>query len=93
MFRSDLPLLEAASDGDAKRVAELIYRGANVNVKDRWGWRPMSMAAYGGYEEIARMLILAGAELDYKDVDEDSPLDLATNRGMWVVKLNVCFVG
>jgi hypothetical protein len=81
LFRSDLALLEAASDGDAKRVDELISKGANVNVKDRWGWRPMSMAAYGGYVDIAHLLICAGADLDYKDVDGDGPLELATNRG------------
>lgn len=81
MFRSDTLLLEAASDGDVKRVAELINKGADVNVKDRWGWRPISMAAYGGYDEIASILICAGADLDYKDVDGDSPLQLAMNRG------------
>jgi hypothetical protein len=81
MFRSDMLLLEAASDGDVKRVSDLINKGANVNAKDRWGWTPMSMAAYGGHEEIARTLMAAGADLDYKDVDGDTPKDLATKRG------------
>ena len=81
LFKSDALLLEAASDGDADKVADLIRKGANVNVKDRWGWAPMSMAAYGGYPEIAKLLIEAGADLDYQDVDGDSPLDLATNKG------------
>jgi hypothetical protein len=81
VFRSDAQLLEAASDGNADRVADLIRKGANINVKDRWGWAPMSMAAYGGYADIAKTLIEAGADLDYQDVDGDTPLDLATNKG------------
>lgn len=80
-------LLDAASDGDVDRVANLIKNGANVNVKDRWGWAPMSMAAYGGYSDIAKILIEAGADLEYKDVDGDTPLDLATNKGHTAVVL------
>jgi len=81
MFRSDMLLLEAASDGDSQRVNDLIRKGANVNAKDRWGWTPMSMAAYGGHEEIARILMTAGVDLSSTDVDGDTPRDLATKRG------------
>ena len=45
------------------------------------------MAAYGGYPDIARLLIEAGADLEYKDVDGDTPLDLATNKGHTAVVL------
>jgi hypothetical protein len=81
LFGSDLQLIQAASDGNADRVAHLIQNGANVNAKDKWDWRPMSMAAYGGHPDIARLLIKVGADLEYRDVDGDTPLDLATNRG------------
>jgi Ankyrin repeats (many copies) len=81
LFGSDAALLKAASENDAKQVADLIRKGANVNVKDRWGWAPMSMAAYGGYADIAKLLIEAGADLDYQDVDNDKPIDLATSKG------------
>jgi hypothetical protein len=87
LFRSDTLLLDAASDGDGEKVADLIRKGANINVKDRWGWAPMSMAAYGGYPDIAKMLIEAGADLEYQDVDGDTPLDLATNKGHTAVVL------
>ncbi|KAF2260827.1 hypothetical protein CC78DRAFT_547160 [Lojkania enalia] len=87
MFRSDMLLLEAASDGDIERVNDLISKGANVNIKDRWGWAPMSMAAYGGHEEIASVLMRAGADLGYKDVDGDGPLEIAINKGHAAVVL------
>jgi ankyrin repeat protein len=80
-FGSDAALLDAASDNDIKKVLSLIRKGANVNVKDKWGWAPMSMAAYGGYADIAKLLIEAGADLEYRDVDGDGPLDLAESKG------------
>ncbi|KAF2186548.1 ankyrin [Zopfia rhizophila CBS 207.26] len=87
MFRSDSLLLQAASDGDIERVADLISKGADVNVKDRWGWAPISMAAYGGHDRIALVLIDAEADLDFKDVDGDNPLQLAIYKGHTSVAL------
>jgi hypothetical protein len=37
LFGSDFQLIEAASDGNADRVAHLIQKGANVDAKDKWG--------------------------------------------------------
>ena len=81
VFSKDEKILEAASDGDANRVERLISLGANVNVRDRWGWTAMSMAAYGGHVEVARVLISHKAQLDNVDVDQETPLILARNRG------------
>jgi len=50
-------------------------------VRDRWGWTAMSMAAYGGHVEVARVLISHKAQLDNVDVDQETPLILARNRG------------
>lgn len=81
LFQTDTKLIEAASDGSMERVATLLSRGANVNVRDKWGWTALSMAAYGGHENIAKLLLACGADMDIADVDGDLPLDLATNRG------------
>ena len=81
LFQKDMRLVEATSDGSLERVATLISRGAKVNVRDRWGWSALSMAAYGGHERIAKLLLACGADIDVVDVDGDSPLDLATNGG------------
>jgi hypothetical protein len=37
LLKRDTEIIEAASDGDIARVAKLISRGANVNIRDRWG--------------------------------------------------------
>lgn len=39
------------------------------------------MCGYGGYPDIARLLLEHGASLDNVDIDGDTPLKLANNRG------------
>lgn len=89
LVQKDAKLIAAASDGSLERVATLLSRGANVNVRDKWGWSALSMAAYGGHEGIARLLLACGAEIEIEDVDGDSPLDLATNRGHTAVVIAI----
>ncbi|KAH6664611.1 hypothetical protein B0J14DRAFT_607342 [Halenospora varia] len=74
---SDERLIEAADEGDLKRIEQLIHRGANVNASDKWRWTALHMAAYGGYPKIAEVLIKEGAELDVRTVDGETPLQLA----------------
>jgi len=81
LLKKDTAIIEAASDGDLKRVAKLISSGANVNARDRWGWSALSMCGYGGFTDIARLLLDHGANMDNIDVDGDTPMDLATHRG------------
>lgn len=89
LLQKDAKLIEAASDGSLDRVATLLSRGVNVNVRDKWGWSALSMAAYGGHESIAKLLLACGAEIEIEDVDGDSPLDLATNRGHTAVVIAI----
>ncbi|KAM7185051.1 potassium channel AKT1 [Naviculisporaceae sp. PSN 640] len=77
----DKAMLEAASDGDVDKVAELISLGMDVNIRDRWGWSPLSMCGYGGHKAVARILLDHGADLDIVDVDGDTPTSLAAQRG------------
>lgn len=81
LFSSGQRIIQAASDGDPEEVSRLLGLGVDVNTKDKWGWTAMSMAAYGGHEEVARILMAAGATLDHQDVDEDTPYTLAHKQG------------
>ncbi|KXX81534.1 Potassium channel AKT1 [Madurella mycetomatis] len=80
-FVNGKAIIQAASDGDAERVAELISLGVDVNARERWGWSALSMCGYSGNKTIARMLLDHGADLDNVDVDGDTPTSLATQRG------------
>ena len=81
LLKSDQKIIQAASDGNAEEVERLLSVGVDVNTKDKWGWTAMSMAAYGGHAEVARVLMSHGATLDHQDVDQDTPLSLARNKG------------
>ncbi|KAJ7745703.1 hypothetical protein B0H16DRAFT_1321530 [Mycena metata] len=81
LFQKQTAIVQAASDGDLDRVKRLIGMGMDVNVVDRWGWSALSMCGYGGHMEIARLLLDHGAKIDNVDVDGDTPISLAAQRG------------
>ena len=81
MVKRETAIIEAASDGDIDKVAKCISLGMDVNARDRWGWSALSMCGYGGYANIARLLLDHGADLDNVDVDGDTPTKVATQRG------------
>ncbi|OIW27882.1 hypothetical protein CONLIGDRAFT_453437 [Coniochaeta ligniaria NRRL 30616] len=78
---SDERLIEAADENDMGTILKLLGRGANVRATDKWRWTPLHMAAYAGYEDISRLLIEHGAELDVRTVDGETPLKLAERNG------------
>ena len=45
-----------------------------MSSRDRWGGTPLSDAVRGGHEELARMLIGAGAELGMNEAQASSEL-------------------
>ncbi|KAJ7019824.1 hypothetical protein C8F04DRAFT_1275814 [Mycena alexandri] len=81
LFQKQTAIVQAASDGDLDRVKRLIGMGMDVNAVDRWGWSALSMCGYGGHVEIARLLLDHGAKIDNVDVDNDTPMSLAEQRG------------
>jgi len=59
--RSTQPLHEAALSGDIEKVKSLISKGADVNVKNRRGETPLSLAKKKEHAEIAELLRKHGA--------------------------------
>jgi ankyrin repeat protein len=72
MPKTDIPLIDAAADGDLAAVQTLIAQGADLEVKDQYGWTPLHttlthMHTGGGrdYPEhmaCAKALLAAGAD-------------------------------
>jgi hypothetical protein len=77
----DRELLDAASDGDAARVKELLRKGANVNARDESGHTPLHHAAYRGHAEVAELLLERGADVNARDKDGHTPLHWAAAEG------------
>jgi len=57
-------VMDAAREGNAEIVRELIAHGADVNAKDTLGWTTtaLTLAARNGHAEVVRELESAGAK-------------------------------
>lgn len=76
-------LLEAAENGDQKRVLEALNNGADINNTDApcSGWTPLHLAAYNGHEGVVRLLIDRGANINIRNVDGLTPLHAVVETG------------
>lgn len=74
-FRGESPLLIAVEKGHSKLVKILLDAGANHAAKYRHkDYRPIHMAAFYGFADIAELLIRAGADVNVLDRYHCSPL-------------------
>ena len=75
-------LLDAVHEGREQDVKDLIKAGADVNVADACGRRPLHDAAMNGHIAIVKHLIERGANLNvYENKEELTPLHLAAVHG------------
>lgn len=75
-------LFEAAGEGQAAVVSELIEQGADIDARDTGGWAALHFAAQHDSPETALMLIRHGAAIDIReDGVGDTPLHHAAMRG------------
>jgi ankyrin repeat protein len=74
-------LLQAAYDGDAARVAELIKAGADVNAANAFGATPMGEAAKRGDTAVLKQLLQAGADPESANSDGETALMVVARTG------------
>jgi ankyrin repeat protein len=69
-------LVRAAADGDLVEVRALLAKGENVNgdPKEDEETTPLAAAVENGHIEIARLLLVSGAEVDRADSGKRTPL-------------------
>ena len=72
-------LIEAAFQGDVSKVRAFLSQGADVNANDKFGRRPLHLAAQGGRTEAAKFLIEKGADVSAKSSDGYTPLHHVSN--------------
>lgn len=63
------------------KLADLITRGACLEVQNAHGSTPLLVAARNGHEHVADMLMQAGANVNAQDSEGNTPLILATIAG------------
>ena len=78
---NDMRVLEAADAGDMETMLKLIRQKVNLQITDKWDWTALHMAAYGGYDEMTKVLIEEGADLNTRTVDDETPRNLAEMKG------------
>jgi hypothetical protein len=74
-------LVEAAKQGQATKIKELLASGAAVNALDRRGFTPLMWAAAAGQLAAVRDLIDGGAAVDHRAADRTTALMLASANG------------
>ncbi|MFF5426301.1 MULTISPECIES: ankyrin repeat domain-containing protein [unclassified Streptomyces] len=76
-------LAQAAADGDAASVAELLRAGAEVDAAGHDGRTALDVAAHAGHAEAVRVLLAAGADPGQRagEYGESTPLGLAAMYG------------
>ena len=62
----------AASLGRTGAATILLKKGAGVNASDKDGWTALCIASYAGHEEIAVMLLAAGAKVNARITQADA---------------------
>jgi ankyrin repeat protein len=79
----DISIIKAAQEGNIEAVKQHLAAGADVNAKDENEWTPLNSAAVAGRNQIVKLLIEKGA-----DLNAGNPLIAAAGHGhMEVIEL------
>ncbi|MFD1341993.1 ankyrin repeat domain-containing protein [Litorisediminicola beolgyonensis] len=70
--------MNAVIDGDAARARKLLEDGADPDVVDKAGWSALHFAAKECSQDLVKMLVEAGANLELRDRHGNTPLWRAT---------------
>jgi len=77
---ADKALINAALTGNLEAAKHAIVNDANLNVEGSGRWTPMHFAAWGGYNEVVKLLITKEADLNAEDVNGKTPIDWAKGK-------------
>lgn len=78
--RGATPLHRAASKGNLEIVKFLVGTQNNIkiNARDAYGSTPLHLACEEDRHEIAKFLVENGADLEIKNKEEKTPIDLSS---------------
>ena len=77
-----MTLHKACEQGNLDKVKEIIIKGGqDINKADKWGWRPLMLAASWGHAHVAKELISNGADVHLKGQMGRTALHWAAYRG------------
>ena len=78
MYRRSMDIHKAAFGGDVDRIKSILAKKLElVNAKDKLGFTPLHWAASMGRKEVAKLLLVNGADVNAKDDVGGTPLHQA----------------
>jgi ankyrin repeat protein len=81
LARQGPPLLVGARLGCVAAVRVMADVGANLEIADEQGWRPLHAAAAFGHDTVLAILVSAGANIEARDAQGHTPLMTAVLHG------------
>jgi ankyrin repeat protein len=76
------PLMYVAGYGDADKVSDFLAKGEDVKARDKDGWTALHHATLGGvHDDVMRLLIRAGAEVNARTPGGETPLMFSARKG------------
>ena len=55
--------MDAAAEGDARKVEELLSQGGRVDFRNKQGFTPLLIAAQEGHTDVRELLLAKGSDL------------------------------
>ena len=84
--QDDKSMHEAAANGDISTVTKYLDSGTKLSsdydIKKTYGGNPMFSAVFNGHNEIVKLLISRGADINSTDINGETPLDWAISRNL-----------
>lgn len=81
-------LMSQVESNQSDRVEALLINRANPNKKNNYNMRPLSIAAYKGFERVVKLLLDGGADINAQENNDATALILAAGAGhQEIVKL------
>jgi len=78
---SERALIDAAAEGDTRKVEGLLNRGVDIEANARDDWTSLTIAAREGHYETVKLLLNKGAKVNAKEGGGHTPL-------FWAKKYN-----
>ncbi|MCK5342252.1 MAG: ankyrin repeat domain-containing protein, partial [Candidatus Heimdallarchaeota archaeon] len=71
------PFINAVYNKKHELAGYLLEKGADINAKEGNGWSALMFASMGGQTECVKMLIMAGADVNCRTSEDETPLQRA----------------
>ena len=83
-FQNEKLIHEAAADGDISAVTKYLDSGiklsSDYDINKTYGGNPLFSAVFNGHNEIVKLLISSGSDINSTDINGETPLDWAISR-------------